>query len=69
MRFVVVQEPTTWGVIRTAVIRLTGDGADWFAARANQEVSRKGRNPLQKINTDPMPWVADRRDLNPYEGV
>ncbi|WP_192177326.1 hypothetical protein [Mesorhizobium amorphae] len=52
MRFVVVQEPTdTWAVIDTIVdvpadfanqclIGLTRDGAEWFAARCNQQMSR-----------------------------
>ena len=54
MRFIVVQEPTdTWAVFDTALdepadftskclIGLTRDSAKWFAARCNQEASRRG---------------------------
>ncbi|TGQ66207.1 MAG: hypothetical protein E5V49_11575 [Mesorhizobium sp.] len=55
MRFVIVQEPTdTWAVFDTFVgvpadfsnqclIGLTRDGAEWFAARCNQQMSRSTR--------------------------
>ena len=55
MRFVVVQEPTdTWAVFDTiadvsadfadqCLIGLTRDGAEWFAAKCNQQRSQSVR--------------------------
>jgi hypothetical protein len=79
MRFVVVQEPTdTWAVFDTTVdepadftsqclIGLTRDSARWFAARCNQEASRRGgrriHNSTAVVATS---CIADPTDFHGY---
>ena len=70
MRFVIVQQPTdTWAVFDTIVdvpadfanqclIGLTRDGAEWLAARCNQQMSRSVRRvqdmPRSVVSLMPM---------------
>lgn len=77
MRFAVVQEPTdTWAVFDTimnvpadfasqCLIGLTRDGAEWFAARCNQQALRSGGR-VQNLSTDAKPGVADPTDVYAY---
>ena len=78
MRFVVVQDPTdSWVVFdttldqpadfaRQCLFGLTRDSAEWFAARCNQEASRRGGQRVQNSTAVTTLCVADPTDVFAY---
>jgi hypothetical protein len=78
MRFVVVQEPAdTWAVFDSTVdvpadfagqclVGLTRVGAEWLAARCNQEALRRNGRLDQNTREDATPRFEDPTNVSAY---